>query len=77
VVFYHSSSSFLPIPSGFGFERLPPQGLVGHVLFSFTFAISFFFLLSGYVLAKAYLREGEAIDARSFLVARFARFYPL
>jgi peptidoglycan/LPS O-acetylase OafA/YrhL len=76
VVLYHSSSLFLPVPSSFGITLLP-QGLVGHVLFSFTFAISFFFLLSGYVLAKVYLREGEAVDVRSFLVARFARFYPL
>jgi peptidoglycan/LPS O-acetylase OafA/YrhL len=76
VVLYHSSPLFLPIPSSFGLER-PPQGLIGHILFSLTFAISFFFMLSGYVLAKAYLRDGEKIDVRTFFVARFARFYPL
>jgi peptidoglycan/LPS O-acetylase OafA/YrhL len=40
-------------------------------------AVSFFFLLSGYVLSLAYLREGKRMDRRSFFWSRFARIYPL
>jgi peptidoglycan/LPS O-acetylase OafA/YrhL len=40
-------------------------------------SVSFFFLLSGYILGVVYLRKGLALDTRKFLVARFARIYPL
>jgi peptidoglycan/LPS O-acetylase OafA/YrhL len=39
--------------------------------------VSFFFVLSGYILAVVYLRPGRAIDKRKFFIARFARIYPL
>jgi peptidoglycan/LPS O-acetylase OafA/YrhL len=40
-------------------------------------SVSFFFLLSGYILAVVYLRGNRPLDRRRFLVARFARIYPL
>jgi hypothetical protein len=40
-------------------------------------SVSFFFLLSGYILAMVYLRSGRPIDKRNFSSARFARVYPL
>jgi peptidoglycan/LPS O-acetylase OafA/YrhL len=41
--------------------------------------VSFFFVLSGFVLTVAYLPRSEdgAIDKRSFFVARIARIYPV
>jgi peptidoglycan/LPS O-acetylase OafA/YrhL len=40
-------------------------------------SVSFFFLLSGYILAIVYLRRDKPINRRKFFVARFARVYPL
>jgi peptidoglycan/LPS O-acetylase OafA/YrhL len=40
-------------------------------------SVCFFFLLSGYILALVYLREGQPVPKRKFYVARFARIYPL
>jgi len=40
-------------------------------------SVCFFFLLSGYILALVYLREGQPVPRRKFYVARFARIYPL
>jgi peptidoglycan/LPS O-acetylase OafA/YrhL len=39
-------------------------------------SVSFFFLLSGYILGVVYLREGKPVAPRNFYVARFARIYP-
>ncbi len=40
-------------------------------------SVSFFFLLSGYILAVVYLRSDHPFRSGRFLVARFARIYPL
>jgi peptidoglycan/LPS O-acetylase OafA/YrhL len=40
-------------------------------------SVSFFFMLSGYVLALSYLDTGSSLQIRAFFVARFARLYPL
>lgn len=76
IVLYHSARSFLPIFSAITPTRVP-KDLISRVLFSFSCSVSFFFLLSGYVLAVVYLREGAGVDVRRFFVARFARLYPL
>jgi peptidoglycan/LPS O-acetylase OafA/YrhL len=76
VVFHHSAPSFLPAFHGVN-ARDVQQGLLTRVLFSFTFSVSFFYLLSGYVLSLVYLRAEKAIDKASFWAARFARLYPL
>ncbi len=39
--------------------------------------VSFFFTLSGYILAVVYLRPGEPVARRRFWINRFARIYPL
>jgi peptidoglycan/LPS O-acetylase OafA/YrhL len=39
--------------------------------------VSFFFLLSGYILAFVYLRDDRPVSPKSFFLARFARIYPL
>jgi peptidoglycan/LPS O-acetylase OafA/YrhL len=76
VVFHHSAQIFLP---GF-FGRMvygAPKSLMTGLLFSLPASVSFFFLLSGYVLATVYLREGKRVDKGKFFTARFARIYPL
>ena len=40
-------------------------------------SVSFFFLLSGYILAIVYLRREKPLNNRKFFIARFARIYPL
>jgi peptidoglycan/LPS O-acetylase OafA/YrhL len=40
-------------------------------------SVSFFFLLSGYILAVVYLHSGVPIRKSSFYLSRFARIYPL
>jgi peptidoglycan/LPS O-acetylase OafA/YrhL len=40
-------------------------------------SVSFFFFLSGYVLAFSYLNSDKPIQIRRFFTARFARLYPL
>jgi peptidoglycan/LPS O-acetylase OafA/YrhL len=76
IVFYHSAESFLPIFSARTLSGVP-RDLVSRVLLLFPSSVSFFFLLSGYVLSVVYLREGQAVDLRRFSAARFARLYPL
>jgi peptidoglycan/LPS O-acetylase OafA/YrhL len=40
-------------------------------------SVSFFFVLSGFILAIVYLSSGREVDSRKFWIARFARIYPL
>lgn len=40
-------------------------------------SVSFFFVLSGFVLATAYAQRIETLDRKKFWRARFARIYPL
>jgi peptidoglycan/LPS O-acetylase OafA/YrhL len=49
---------------------------VGRFLGTGYVSVSFFFTLSGYILAIVYLRTGS-LNRRSFWIARFARVYPL
>jgi peptidoglycan/LPS O-acetylase OafA/YrhL len=76
VVFHHSAPAFLPYFHGMSMGVVSPN-LLGRILMSFTFSVSFFYLLSGYVLAMVYLRDGKPVDAKKFFAARFARIYPL
>jgi peptidoglycan/LPS O-acetylase OafA/YrhL len=67
VVLYHSSSTvpWLRQPDFSG--RLVALGYI---------SVSFFFFLSGFVLALAYLRPNKPLNVPRFLTARFARIYP-
>jgi len=40
-------------------------------------SVSFFFMLSGFILAVVYLKGNRPVNKRRFFVARFARIYPL
>jgi peptidoglycan/LPS O-acetylase OafA/YrhL len=69
VVLFHTVS--------LGFGRLAKGTLVERTLSLGYISVSFFFLLSGYILAMVYLRDGVAVRKSSFYAARFARVYPL
>jgi peptidoglycan/LPS O-acetylase OafA/YrhL len=56
--------------------RLPPNLFVRTVGIGFV-AVSFFFMLSGFILAIVYLAGDEPIDSGRFFVHRFARIYPV
>src|ERR1700759_4295099 len=76
LLFHYSVRTFFPGFSRRGAHRVP-EGFLGVVLFAFPVAVSFFYLLSGYVLSLVYLRDGQALNKRRFFIARFARLYPL
>src|ERR1700731_859747 len=76
VVLHHSAPAFLDYFRGMSTYEVP-KDFSGRILFSFTFSVSFFYLLSGYLLGMVYLREGKAVDTKRFFAARVARIYPL
>ena len=76
VVLHHSAPAFLNYFRGMSMYAVPKE-FFGRILFSVTVSVSFFYLLSGYVLGMAYLRGGRAVDTKRFFAARFARIYPL
>jgi len=69
VVCYHAIGSF--------FIGIMHDGLLGRFLNLGFVSVSFFFLLSGYILGVVYLRREKPVAAKPFLLARFARVYPL
>jgi peptidoglycan/LPS O-acetylase OafA/YrhL len=68
VLFHTVSLSFRDAISGTIVEQVLSLGYI---------SVSFFFLLSGYILAMVYLRDGATVRKANFYVARFARVYPL
>ncbi|WP_260706222.1 acyltransferase family protein [Edaphobacter flagellatus] len=66
VLLYHSLAT-LPVGSPF-FRAVLGYGYVN---------VSFFFMLSGFILAIVYLKDDRPIEKRRFYLARFARIYPL
>jgi peptidoglycan/LPS O-acetylase OafA/YrhL len=58
-------------------DIVPPNSFLGHFLNLGCVSVSFFFLLSGYILSMVYLKAGRAVRVGSFYRARFARVYPL
>ncbi len=60
-----------------GVPGLSAGSLGGRTVSMGYVSVSFFFLLSGYILAIVYLRGGKPLDRRKFWAARFARVYPL
>jgi peptidoglycan/LPS O-acetylase OafA/YrhL len=69
VVFYHTIRSVFPGTFASGFLSL--------WIANWNSSVSFFFLLSGYILAVVYLSGQGMFDRKKFWVARFARIYPL
>jgi peptidoglycan/LPS O-acetylase OafA/YrhL len=76
VLWHHSVRVFLPVFARRGAHGVP-EDFSSVVSLAFPVSVSFFFLLSGYVLSFVYLRNGQAIDKSGFFAARFARLYPL
>jgi peptidoglycan/LPS O-acetylase OafA/YrhL len=76
VLFHHSVRIFLPIFAERGAHGTP-EDVAGIASLAFPVSVSFFFLLSGYVLSFVYLHSGQAVDKSNFFAARFARLYPL
>ena len=73
VVLYHICRSNRQIVL---FHENPYLPLKTFTLIGFT-AVSFFFVLSGYILAIVYLQNGSPVKKKKFWLARFARIYPL
>ncbi len=69
VVFYHT---FRDIPS----QPLRPGAFARFLELGYV-SVTFFFLLSGFILAIVYLKDEKPVDRRRFYLARFARIYPL
>jgi len=61
----------------FPFPSISQNSLAGRFYSLGIISVSFFFLLSGYILAMVYLRPDRPIHKRSFYLSRFARIYPL
>jgi peptidoglycan/LPS O-acetylase OafA/YrhL len=74
VLIHHSVGIFLPASSTKE-AHLARCNIVG--ILSLPIAVSFFFLLSGYVLSYVYLHDGQTVDKSKFFAARLARLYPL
>jgi peptidoglycan/LPS O-acetylase OafA/YrhL len=63
-----------------GFHAIPRRGPVDAWTAFWNrgwIGVTFFFVLSGFILTYTYGREASRLDARRFWVARFARVYPL
>lgn len=63
-----------------GFHALPRAGVVDAWVAFWNLGwlgVTFFFVLSGFILTYTYARAGQPVDRRRFWVARFARIYPL
>lgn len=69
VVLYHTLWTVVP--------TLTRESAIGRVLSLGYVSVSFFYLLSGYILGMVYLSSGRPLNRRNFYAARFARVYPL
>ena len=67
VVLYHGGTGLFP----FNFFPIVP------LLTSGKTAVSYFFVLSGFVMALAYFRPNQRFDFRGYWTARFSRIYPV
>ncbi len=62
---------------GTGVEGASANRDLVHRIFALGYvSVSFFFFLSGFVLAITYCNRGREVATRSFLISRFARIYP-
>ncbi len=78
---YYLLGSLHALPKGLVFPsyltpRLPFYGLLGLFYNSGTAAVNLFWIISGFVFTSVYMKPGIA-SAKTFLVNRFARLYPL
>lgn len=75
VMVRHTASYFVPSVNAAPVWTV--SGFIWKHVLALSFRASFFFLMSGYVLALVYLRDGQVVNKRRFFAARFARIYPL
>lgn len=61
----------------FGENALPRHWVVERFVHGLSCGVSFFFVLSGFVMVYAYHSYSGNISARSFYLARFSRIYPV
>jgi peptidoglycan/LPS O-acetylase OafA/YrhL len=71
--FYVMLAHSFPRPSSPALYRRTLQDVIGMGYVS----VSFFFILSGFILAIVYLKDKKFLDKKRFFSARFARIYPL
>src|SRR5260370_22071938 len=69
VVLHHVIRIYLP--------SIRPEGTLWRFIQLGWASVTFFFLLSGYILSVVYLCREGPVAPRSFFRARFARVYPL
>lgn len=69
VVLYHTLWPAIP--------SMTHNTVAGRIISLGFLSVSFFFLLSGYILGMVYLRPGKPVRKSAFYAARFARIYPL
>ncbi len=69
VLFHHTLENIAP--------ALRAPGWMNRVQYYSGATVLLFFILSGYVLAVAYLEQGQPVEKKRFWMARFARIYPL
>lgn len=68
IVLFHYGQSAIPFDSG----------LLGHFAKDGAFSVSYFFCLSGYILAHVYYKDDASlINKKTFFLKRFARIYPI
>jgi len=63
-------------PSGLTWSRFPSITLYPLINIGYVF-VSFFFLISGYILAYNYAGRPQPMNAMDFWMARFSRLYPV
>lgn len=49
---------------------------IASMIFNGSDAVSFFFVLSGFVLSYKYFQKGASIDLKEYIIKRFFRIYP-
>jgi len=63
-------------PNGLTWARHPAFTLYPFINIGYVF-VSFFFLISGFILSYNYAAREQPVNAADFLVARFSRLYPV
>lgn len=72
-------AAFIIILFHYGHSAIPfDSGLFGHFAKEGAFSVSYFFCLSGYILAHVYYKDDNTlINKKVFFIKRFARIYPI
>src|SRR3990172_9543066 len=69
VFIYHGGMGFY-----IGWMNFPP---ISYILYSAPTAVSYLYVLSGFVMSIVYHRPNEKFDVRGYWTARIVRIYPL